>query len=340
MALFGDLGKALGIEDAGDIIPLAASAAGFYFGGPAGAALGGGIGSLATGGDIKDALGTAALAYGVSSFVSPSLMAQSAQARGGIFGTNALQQSLYGAPTQIAQTAQTAANVPMTSGVDGPVPYGDPGLTTVAEDVATATAEPSMFDKALGFAQDKPLLTAGLGLGTLGLLGALGEEEEVTGTSRPQPKGEAFGVVYDDKGRAYEIKDPVQRAAYAAEMSKMQSPDYRYDTSNVFRNPEEILANSGIFAAKGKYKNFDDEDFFRMTLPPTEGGQIKGPGDGTSDSVVAGIYSPEGKYEGPARLSDGEFVITEKAMRGAGGGDRDIGAARMYDMMAELEAVA
>jgi len=57
------------------------------------------------------------------------------------------------------------------------------------------------------------------------------------------------------------------------------------------------------------------------------GGEVHGPGTGTSDSV-------------PARLSDGEFVVTAKAVRGAGGGDRDIGAARMYDMMAELEASA
>ena len=41
-----------------------------------------------------------------------------------------------------------------------------------------------------------------------------------------------------------------------------------------------------------------------------------------------------------ARLSDGEFVLTAKAVRGAGGGDRDLGAARMYDMMSELERVA
>ena len=57
------------------------------------------------------------------------------------------------------------------------------------------------------------------------------------------------------------------------------------------------------------------------------GGEVTGPGTGTSDSV-------------PARLSDGEFVLTAKAVRGAGNGDRDIGAARMYDMMAELESMA
>jgi hypothetical protein len=58
-----------------------------------------------------------------------------------------------------------------------------------------------------------------------------------------------------------------------------------------------------------------------------DGGEVNGPGTGTSDSV-------------PARLSDGEFVLTAKAVRGAGGGDRDLGAARMYDMMSELERVA
>ena len=58
-----------------------------------------------------------------------------------------------------------------------------------------------------------------------------------------------------------------------------------------------------------------------------DGGEVEGPGTGTSDSV-------------PAMLSDGEFVLTAQAVRGAGGGDRDVGAARMYDMMSELERVA
>ena len=57
------------------------------------------------------------------------------------------------------------------------------------------------------------------------------------------------------------------------------------------------------------------------------GGEVNGPGTGTSDSV-------------PTRLSDGEFVVTAKAVRGAGGGDRNVGAARMYDMMSQLEGAA
>jgi hypothetical protein len=58
-----------------------------------------------------------------------------------------------------------------------------------------------------------------------------------------------------------------------------------------------------------------------------DGGEVNGPGTSTSDSV-------------PARLSDGEFVVTADAVRGAGGGDRNVGAARMYDMMSQLERAA
>ena len=62
-------------------------------------------------------------------------------------------------------------------------------------------------------------------------------------------------------------------------------------------------------------------------LAAREGGEIVGPGTGTSDSI-------------PALLSDGEFVMTAKAVKGAGNGDRRLGAAKMYDMMAKLESNA
>ena len=54
------------------------------------------------------------------------------------------------------------------------------------------------------------------------------------------------------------------------------------------------------------------------------GGMMNGPGTGTSDDI-------------PAMLSDGEFVMTAKAVRGAGGGDRQRGAQRMYDMMNQFQ---
>jgi hypothetical protein len=57
---------------------------------------------------------------------------------------------------------------------------------------------------------------------------------------------------------------------------------------------------------------------------PRRTGQIDGPGTETSDSI-------------PAMLSDGEFVMTAKAVRGAGGGDRRAGAKKMYALMHQLE---
>ena len=57
------------------------------------------------------------------------------------------------------------------------------------------------------------------------------------------------------------------------------------------------------------------------------GGEITGPGTGTSDSI-------------PARLSDGEFVMTADAVQGMGNGSRDLGAARMYDLMSRYERTA
>lgn len=57
---------------------------------------------------------------------------------------------------------------------------------------------------------------------------------------------------------------------------------------------------------------------------PRRTGQIDGPGTETSDSI-------------PAMLSDGEFVMTARAVRGAGNGDRRAGAKKMYALMHRLE---
>ena len=60
---------------------------------------------------------------------------------------------------------------------------------------------------------------------------------------------------------------------------------------------------------------------------PRKNGAIYGPGTETSDDI-------------PAMLSDGEFVMTAKAVRGAGNGSREAGMRRMYDMMRKFEGGA
>jgi hypothetical protein len=89
-----------------------------------------------------------------------------------------------------------------------------------------------------------------------------------------------------------------------------------------------FLSNGGIAAvaprkyALGGYANGGKPQHF-----PRRTGQISGPGTETSDSI-------------PAMLSDGEFVMTAKAVRGAGSGSRREGARRMYQMMRAFERKA
>ena len=78
----------------------------------------------------------------------------------------------------------------------------------------------------------------------------------------------------------------------------------------IVASPDDALTD--VYAAKGGIMDLQG------------GGESIGPGTGTSDSI-------------PAMLSDGEFVMTADAVRGAGGGDRREGARKMYQMMDNLE---
>tara|TARA_R100001594_G_scaffold24767_4_gene48533 strand:- start:51 stop:1169 length:1119 start_codon:yes stop_codon:yes gene_type:complete len=83
---------------------------------------------------------------------------------------------------------------------------------------------------------------------------------------------------------------------------------------------EQIFPMSDVLFPQGKAKGGGVTDL-------RQGGMSLGPGTETSDDI-------------PAMLSDGEFVMTAKAVRGAGGGDRREGAKRMYQMMDRLEGSA
>jgi hypothetical protein len=89
----------------------------------------------------------------------------------------------------------------------------------------------------------------------------------------------------------------------------------------------------------GERSDYQGKPAFDYTYNNTnfaKGGFIAGPGTGTSDSIPARIYQ-NGKPSEEARLSDGEFVMTNRAVRGAGGGDRARGAAEMYRLMRQFE---
>ena len=179
-----------------------------------------------------------------------------------------------------------------------PTQYGSGAMATgELADIAVKSADaPSFFDKAIDFAKTGPGMATIGGIGTLAALGAEEPKQEEF-KRRPDPVGKSvlgIGIIGD---KSYDLDDDEERKKYFEDLREKQGITPR----------DREVGIDPIFSANG--------------------GEVNGPGTGTSDSV-------------PARLSDGEFVLTAKAVRGAGGGDRDIGAARMYEMMSELERVA
>jgi len=101
-------------------------------------------------------------------------------------------------------------------------------------------------------------------------------------------------------------------------------PDYWTTGQDLWqRDPSKYGFGTDNFYGNNPY--YQDPGFM-PTVPVTVagGGHITGAGTSTSDSI-------------PAMLSDGEFVMNAKAVRGAGGGDREKGARKMYAMMRSLE---
>ena len=269
MGIFRDITKSLK-----KAAPIIGAGIGMYFGGPMGASIGSGIGSLASGRSTEESLRNAALAGGTAYLATGA----------GTPGAGMKNFSTAGSPLRtMFQGADTVVNAP-----DAIKGGGSSGVG-------------SFFDKLI---PDSTMGKIALGSTALGLLSGI-EEPQATGNKmREYSEGEYRGgklTTLDDDGNIVDFDggDPEQRKAYYDQLGRNQ------------RRKKEVVTDYDEYG----------------TVTAANGGEVKGSGTGTSDSV-------------PARLSDGEFVLTAKAMRGAGGGDRNTGAARMYDMMSQLERVA
>jgi len=106
---------------------------------------------------------------------------------------------------------------------------------------------------------------------------------------------------------------------------KGELPDWM-DSFEIFMQNLDVLDISPWdFSARGGYKTRPKYAGGGMEdMDMTGGGASFGPGTGTSDDI-------------PAMLSDGEFVVTANAVQNLGGGDRMLGARRMYQMMNQLD---
>ena len=160
-------------------------------------------------------------------------------------------------------------------------------------------------------------------------------QQEPSRADRPAQRPSGYGVERDASGQARTVRmamgGPVMPQMGIASLNQGQMPMMGGQLPNL---SDPMTAATLAMAVRNPQMQYGN-----IMAPPAGfamGGYIEGPGTGTSDSVDA-VIMQNGRPVQEALLSDGEFVMTERAVRGAGGGDREKGAARMYEMMRQFE---
>ena len=175
----------------------------------------------------------------------------------------------------------------------------------------------------------------GGGVGSL-LTGATPGQALATGLSAGA--GGKLGAKY--LGGLGKLGVPLGAAAGASipTISKMQMDEMmeKMREANPDRDDKALreLVLQQIVNAPTNYEGYEDMQVRSDLVPKVAqggimdlrqtGGLTLGPGTETSDDI-------------PAMLSDGEFVMTGKAVRGFGNGSRQAGAKKLYSMMHQAE---
>ena len=183
---------------------------------------------------------------------------------------------------------------------------------------------------------------AGAGLGAMSASAAA---QQTTGQAALTKGGVELGV---GDMVAKQVASPAARSAAAAEgIGKLLTPGNLILGSSLLAAAEEPEQLEMTAEEREMFRTGERSPGYKGQVIPAydysrsyaDGGYIQGPGTGRSDSVKAGIFQ-NGVPVQEARLSDGEFVFTERAVRGLGNGDRSKGAAKMYEMMRQYERMA
>ena len=303
-----------------------------------GAMAGTGIASLAQGKSLKksfrDALisgGIAGLSRGLQGMgtdagffgtIGQDLQSPGARFAGTLTGRGVGKGEYFGKPFDVSRTYnQTAAGTPdFRQEIYNPTNTAQNNLFAKAAEIKTNAAQAGFSitdDTALKQAGEaikasKPSFLSKygptIGLGALGL-GAFGafdepEDEEQVDFFADSPKYQPGTPLGDANQRLLTSGGVGQPRPFTPVAMENVVVPSRFSTR---------------YAAEGG-------EIDRQYFPPRIGA-ISGPGTGTSDDV-------------PAMLSDGEFVMTAKAVRGAGNGSREQGMRNMYDIMRRFEGGA
>jgi len=266
-------------------------------------ALGAGIGTLASGGSLKDSFKAAALG-GLAGGVYK-----------GMSGPNSFTENLgfnktsTGTVGNVIDKGKGVFNKYLKPTREG-IGYlnSEQQLAKASEMVQASTTGLEMTD-ALNLVKETqpgmlrqygPLALAGTGL--FAAAGGFETPEEDTSS----PYGRTSREEFESNPNKYSIYSGIN---FRGPLSGRR-PDI---TRNPFVFQKYLDEQPTQYAAAGGEMEF-----------PRKNGYIGGPGTETSDDI-------------PAMLSDGEFVMTAKAVRGLGDGSRKQGVRKMYDMMRAFE---
>jgi len=290
-----------------------ATVIGFAVGGPAGAAIGQGIGSVGEGRSLKDSLVSSAKVYGGAS------IARGAGLQGGTPGSPGISFGSAAPGTQ--------------GGVGGFFQdVGAGGRNIIGGDATFKDV----------FGKDGTLSTSYKGLGTLGKAGVMGTGLAGIGAfdSVPQPNNQMPGATSQYLTRGL---TPARLSnAYSTAGIPVGAPQGGNALNSSFAGYDPI---------NQAYAALLDKTYGEMAFPEFSQSQIKGAKDGGGIARLmdggelpqmdlrengGDINDPEGSGDEdtvPALLADGEFVMTKQAVTGMGNGNHDTGIANLYAMM-------
>ena len=188
-------------------------------------------------------------------------------------------------------------------------------------------------------APGSPFLASALGGGIGSLLtGAKPGEALATGLSAGAG-GKFFGGKLGSALGKFAVPTAAALGAAGPTISRLQMDEYMRKMKEMYPDESDArlqdLILKQLAKAPSNYEGFEDMQVESSLIPKVanggvldlrqSGGMSLGPGTEKSDDI-------------PAMLSDGEFVMTARAVRGFGNGSRAAGAKKLYQMMDKAES--
>lgn len=282
-----------------------ATVVGFAVGGPAGAAIGQGIGSVGEGRSLQDSLVSAAKVYGGANIATGAGL----QGGGGSIGfgaPTATQQGIGGFFQNLGSTASNAllgTSIPTT-----PLGLSFKSLTGLQKLGALGIGAAGLGSMLGGEEAPATMPASTSGYLTQGLRPAT--VSDVYGTASGLP---SMGTTGSGNLLAAQSLDPINQAYL--QLLGGRDQDYGEIPFPTFQSSPVLASKNGGIARLADGGTLPEVDL-RMHGGATHDSN----GSGDEDTI-------------PALLADGEFVMTKQAVKGIGNGDHNRGIEALYAMM-------